>query len=98
MYLILAEAALAGNGNLDFETQINNLRALDELPSYTGQVDAQDLLEQSREVNLFLQGRRLADHYRFGDPAAQWGGNRDDPGTFFPITLTEIRANPNLSQ
>lgn len=98
MYLILAEAALAGNADVDFETQINNLRALDDLPDYTGGVDARELLEQSREVNLFLQGRRLADHYRFNDPAAQWGGNRDDPGTFFPITLTEIRANPNLSQ
>lgn len=98
MYLILAEAALAGNSGLDFDTQINNLRALDGLPDYTGQVDARDLLVQSREVNLFLQGRRLADHYRFAEPAAQWGGNRDEPGTFFPITLTEIRANPNLSQ
>jgi len=96
MYLILAEAALAGNANVDFETQINNLRTLDDLPEYNGQVDARELLKQSREVNLFLQGRRLADHYRFNEPAAQWGGNRDDPGTFFPITLTEIRANPNL--
>jgi len=98
MYLILAEAALAGNANLDFGTQINTLRALDDLPDYTGQVDARTLLEQAREVNLFLQGRRLADHYRFETPSAQWGGNRDEPGTFFPITLTEIRANPNLSQ
>jgi len=98
MHLILAEAALAGNSSLDFDTQINTLRALDGLPEYTGQVDARALLEQSREVNLFLQGRRLADHYRFGDPSVQWGGNRDAPGTFFPITLTEIRSNPNLSQ
>jgi hypothetical protein len=98
MYLILAEAALAGNPNLDFGSQINSLRSLDDLPDFTGQVNARALLERSREVNLFLQGRRLADHYRFGDPAAQWGGNRDAPGTFFPITLTEIRSNPNLSQ
>jgi hypothetical protein len=83
---------------LDFDTQINTLRALDGLPEYAGQVDARALLEQSREVNLFLQGRRLADHYRFGDPSVQWGGNRDAPGIFFPITLTEIRSNPNLSQ
>lgn len=98
MYLILAEAALAGNPNVDFETQINNLRALDDLPEYTGQVDALELLKESREVNLFLQGRRLADHYRFEDPSAQWSSDRNPPGTFFPITITEIRANPNLSQ
>jgi len=98
MYLILAEAALAGNGSLDFETQINNLRSLDDLPEYTGQVSAMEILQESREANLFLQGRRLADHYRFGDPSNQWTSERNPPGTFFPITITEIRANPNLSQ
>lgn len=98
MYLILAEAALAGNGSLDFETQINNLRSLDDLPEYTGQVSEMEILKESREVNLYLQGRRLADHYRFGDEAQQWTSERNPPGTFFPITITEIRANPNLSQ
>jgi len=98
MYLILAEAALAGNSSLDFTTQINNLRSLDDLPDYSGQVDATALLQESREVNLYLQGRRLADHYRFDDPSAQWTAEGDEPGTFFPITITEIRANPNLSQ
>lgn len=98
MYLILAEAALAGNSSLSFETQINNLRALDGLPPYDGQVDAFELLKESREVNLFLQGRRLADHYRFETPSNQWTNERDPAGTFFPITITEIRANPNLSQ
>lgn len=99
MHLILAEAALAGNSSLSFETQINNLRALDGLPAYNGQVDAFELLKESREVNLFLQGRRLADHYRFDTPSDQWSSDQRDPdGTFFPITITEIRANPNLSQ
>jgi hypothetical protein len=98
MHLILAEAALAGNSGLSFETQINDLRALDNLPEYTGQADAFELLKQSREVNLFLQGRRLADHYRFASPSAQWTDSRDPSGTFLPITITEIRANPNLSQ
>lgn len=98
MYLILAEAALAGNGSLDFATQINNLRSLDDLPEYDGQVSEMEILKESREVNLFLQGRRLADHYRFGEEAEQWTSDRDPTGTFFPITITEIRANPNLSQ
>lgn len=98
MYLILAEAALAGNPNLDFQTQINNLRALDELPAFNGQVDEDALLRESREVNLFLQGRRLADHYRFNNPSTQWTAERNPPGTFFPITITEIRSNPNVDQ
>jgi hypothetical protein len=100
MYLILAEAALAGNGSTggSFADHINALRSLDELPPYEGTVDAQTLLRQSREVNLFLQGRRLADHYRFAAPSPQWTDARNAPGTFFPITITEIRANPNLSQ
>lgn len=98
MYLILAEAALAGNGSLDFQTQINNLRSLDGLPDYNGQVSEMEILNESREVNLFLQGRRLADHYRFEDQSEQWTSERNPAGTFFPITITEIRANPNLSQ
>lgn len=101
MRLILAEAALAGNSSLDFATQINALRDLDGLPAYDGSGDAsfeRELLVNSRQANLFLQGRRLADHYRFEDPAPEWTPARDTPGTFFPITITEIRANPNITQ
>ncbi|MDZ7694359.1 MAG: hypothetical protein U5K69_25090 [Balneolaceae bacterium] len=54
------------------------------------------MLEHSRRVNLFLQGRRLADHYRFGSSSPEWAPNQDEAGTFFPITITEIRANPNI--
>ncbi len=100
MYLILAESALANNNMDGFTEQINNLRGLDGLTAYSGQVDAVDLLNQSRQVNLFLQGRRIADHYRFNDPAPDWKDNTDaisNPGTFFPITITEIRANPNIN-
>jgi len=95
MYLILAEAALAGNPDVSFDDQINALRALDGLSPYTGQVDAFELLKHSRRVNLYLQGRRLVDHYRFDDPSAKWTENV--PGTFLPITIVEIRSNPNLS-
>ena len=96
MHLILAEAALAGNPTLDYTEEINKLRALDGLTPYDDQVDAFDLLKHSRKVNLYLQGRRLADHYRFDDPSPNWSANT--PGTFLPITITEIRANPNLGQ
>lgn len=101
MYLILAEAELAAENLVGFSEQINKLRALDsELSAFTDQVDALTLLKHSRRVNLFLQGRRIADHYRFQDPATDWQANSDallTPGTFFPITITEIRANPFIN-
>ena len=96
MHLILAEAALAGNTEVSFDDQINALRTLDDLSPYTGQVDAFELLKHSRRVNLYLQGRRLVDHYRFDDPSAKWTENV--PGTFLPITIVEIRSNPNVDQ
>lgn len=97
MYLILAEAALDAGNAAGFITQINMLRALDGLTPYAGQVDAEELLEHSRRTNLFLQGRRLSDQYRFGSPSSQWGANstaRTTPGTFFPVTCTEISSHP----
>lgn len=102
MHLIIAEHALAnadtGPGST-FRTQINALRALDGLSDYTGQIPPQELLEASRQANLYLQGRRLADMYRFDVSSPQWQSSSDavrTPGTFIPLTNTEIRANPNL--
>lgn len=95
MYLILAEDALARDDTSAFRTHINDLRSLDGLSSYTDQLPARDLLVHSRQVNLFLQGRRLADHYRFEIPAPEW--KNATPGAFFPITITEIRANPHVN-
>lgn len=100
MHLILAENDLA-NGNTDgFATHINHIRALDGLSEYTDQVDAIEMLNHTRRTNLFLSGRRIADHYRFNDPSTYWINNTDattSPGTFFPITITEIQANPNIN-
>lgn len=99
LYLIQAEAALAG-GPGNFTTAINNLRALDDLTPYSGQILAIDLLIHSRQANLLMQGRRLADLYRFGLRSVEWQDNStavQTPGTFLPITCIELRANPNLS-
>ena len=96
LHLILAEAALAGTPDVDFATQINAVRSLDGITEYSGQVDALDLLISERRVQLFLQGRRLADHYRFDNPSAEWTDSQDPVGTFLPIAITEVRANPNL--
>jgi hypothetical protein len=103
MHLIVAEHELASGNPSGFDAAVNALRALDDLSSYDGPsaegVSRIDLLENSRQANLYLQGRRLQDHYRFDDQDDVWISNSDvveDPGTFFPITATEVRANPNL--
>ena len=99
MYLIIAESALASGG--DFATPINELRALDGLTPYTdGAIDPQDLLIESRQANLFIQGRRLADMYRFGIQSPMWENTSDavtSPGSFFPITSIEVLANPLIN-
>lgn len=110
MHLIIAEVALA-NGDTGpgstFRTQINALRDLDGLSDYDGPsnegVSRIDLLEDSRQANLYLQGRRLTDMYRFDEPSPGtdqgWEQGSDaiqTPGTFLPLTNTEIRSNPNI--
>lgn len=97
LHLIIAEDALARNDNQTFESAINDLRSLDGLSDYDGQIPALELLQHSRQVNLFLQGRRLADLYRFNQISPEWNSSRVEEGVFFPITITEIRANPNVS-
>lgn len=100
MLLIIAESALASGDNNTFTTNINKLRALDGLTPYSGQIGAQDLLEHSRRVNLFLQGRRLSDHYRFASPSEYWISSSpaiNSPGSFLPITISEIQSNDNIN-
>lgn len=96
LHLIIAEDAAARGDNPGFGTAINKLRALDNLTEYSGQIPSQELLEHSRRVNLFLQGRRLADLYRFGNTSPQWRSSRVTEGAFFPITTSEITSNPNV--
>jgi hypothetical protein len=96
LHLILAEAALAAGDMPGFTTEINAVRGLSGKTPYSGQIPALDLLVHERRVNLFLQGRRLADMYRFGKQDPRWLATSDAvlrPGTFFPITDKEIRAN-----
>lgn len=101
MHLILAEAAAAGNTGVDFDEQINAIRALDEeLSDYEGQISELEMLQHTRQVNLLLQGRRLHDMYRFDISSPQWEQNstaETNPGTFFPISITECRANPEVN-
>lgn len=99
MLLILAEAALATNDLGTFTTRINALRGLDGLTPWAGQIPALDMLKHERRANLFLQGRRLADLYRWGENSPEWqtappSTAVSQRGTFFPITCIEIRAHP----
>lgn len=97
LHLIIAENAIAANNNGAFSTAINHLRNLDGLSSYSGQTDAAELLKHSRQVNLFLRGRRLADLYRFQEDSPEWATARVTRGAFFPITISEINSNPNVN-
>lgn len=102
LHLIVAEHALANADTTTFASEINEVRSLDGLTDWdesSPQVPAATILEHERNVNLIWQGRRLADHYRFGSMDPLWQASsvaRQDPGTLFPITITEIRSNPNV--
>jgi hypothetical protein len=96
MHLILAEDALASGDTDEFASHINDVRAMDGLPAYTGQIPAVDMLEHARRTNLMLMGVRLADMYRFGITDANWQPGSvavTAPGTLLPITNIEIEAN-----
>jgi hypothetical protein len=99
MHLIVAEAALAAGNNAGFSTAINNVRAIDGLTAWTGTPSALAILQYERQASLFLTGRRLADQYRFGLPAANWNAGSQaltQPGRFLPITARECLSNPNI--
>ena len=99
MHLILAEAALAANNTAEFTSRINAMRALENLPAWGGATpSARDMLIYSRQVNLFLQGRRLNDMYRFGIKDAKWlpSNIASKKACFFPIPAIERRTNPEI--
>ncbi len=100
MHLILAEAALAANNTAQFTTHINNLRALNGVPAWTGTPSALAILKHGRRVNLFMQGRRLVDHHRFGDKADRWltTSVAYRKACFHPISYNERLQNPLAPQ
>lgn len=101
MLLIKAENALANSNTTDFATNINAIRALDALTPWSGQVSADSILKYERHVNLYLQGRRLNDLYRFGEKSPFWTPESEAstcPGSLFPISKTERATNPNVTE
>jgi starch-binding outer membrane protein, SusD/RagB family len=103
MLLIIAEVALAKGNTAEFTTRINTLRALNQLPPWTGaagQPTALEMLKHERRVNLYLQGRRLNDMYRFGIVDVDWNPQSDAAtcaGSMFPINNGERLSNPNAA-
>ena len=103
MHLIIAEHELATNGaTATFASTINTVRGLGGVSDWTAAsgVSARDILIHERRVNLFLQGRRLNDMYRFGLASNRWQPTFEafaTPGVFLPITIREIRANCHLN-
>lgn len=98
MRLIIAEEAL-GRSEEEARNELNDLRALDNLPPIAEGDDLVEFLEHERRANLFIQGRRLNDMYRFGSQSPTWQQGEDaieNPGTLLPIPSNEIVTNPNL--
>lgn len=99
LHLLLAEHNLAEADTAAFRSYINNVRSIAGQQQYTDQVPPMEMLRHARQANLFFMNRRLADMYRFGASSGGWlpqAPAATEPGTFFPIAITEIRSNPNL--
>jgi hypothetical protein len=102
MHLIIAENALANNDIATFTTNINVPRGWAGRTAWAdgGAVSARDMLIHERQVELYLQMRRLNDMYRFGITSDNWQDAShavQSPGTFFPITKAEIDANCHIN-
>ena len=99
LYLILAEIAHKGD---DDDTALEHLNMnRTGMTAYDGSnATVADAIKHERRVNLFAAGRRILDMYRFGQTSLLWESQFEAlsaPGTLFPITIKEIRANPNVS-
>ena len=99
MHLIIAESKKASGDDAGCLTELNALRAFDSLDPYPSGTDAGTALQHERRANLFLQSRRLSDMYRFNLTSTVWDAvEKSASGSFFPITIGEIRSNPNINQ
>ncbi len=96
MHLIIAEYYLATGDIVSARAELNKIRALDGLSPYTDSHDIHRALRHERRANLYLQGRRLADMYRFGIKDSRWLTNSDaytTVGYFLVVPIRERRAN-----
>ena len=99
MHLIIAESKMASGDAAGCLAELNALRTFDTLDPYPTGTDAGTALQHERRANLFLQSRRLSDMYRFNITSTVWDNvEKSTSGSFFPITISEIRSNPNINQ
>ena len=99
MYLILAESRLAAADNAGFLTNINLSRSVDGLPAYPDATGANTKLQYERKTQLYLQGRRLMDMYRFNAADVRWlTGNGVRGRCLLPITYIERLTNVSAPQ
>jgi len=108
LHLLVAEIRLAQGDTAGFTSAINAVRALNfgtsfqYDPANVAHPRPRDMLIYERQVNLFLQGRRLADMYRFGidysvAAGGKWQASSEavtQPGRFLPLTARECLSNP----
>lgn len=95
MHLIIAEEAV-GTDDGEARDHINTVRGMDNLPDVEPGDDLVEFIEHERRANLFFQGRRLNDMYRFGTSAPEWDASQDPVGTLLPIPENEREANPDI--
>lgn len=99
MHLIIAEEFIGVN-DIEARSHMNTVRSQDGLPDVVIGDDLTLFIEHERRANLYLQGRRLNDMYRFGSVSPAWLSGEDAltaPGTLLPIPSNEILANPDLN-
>lgn len=99
LHLLVAEAALARGDMAEFTEHVNAVRIPQGLTPFAGQIDALALLKHMRRTNLIHQGRRLNDHYRFGEPSFMWLPSSEAitrTGTKLPITISEVNSNCHI--
>jgi len=99
MHLIIAEADLA-NAPEDARARLNTLRSFNDLPPIEAGDDLLEMLIHERRANLFVQGKRLNDMYRFDIKSPEWQTSSSayaETGLLFPIPIQERRANPNIA-
>lgn len=95
MHLIIAEEAV-GTDDEEARERINTVRGMDGMPDVEPGDDLVEFIEHERRANLFFQGRRLNDMYRFGTSAPEWDASQDPVGTLLPIPENEREANPDI--
>jgi hypothetical protein len=101
MNLIVAEVKWRQNDFPGALTAMNINRTAVGLPGFTLPTGAnvstqvRDLLLQERFAELFAEGHRMQDLYRFGLVTQRLGADR---ATKLPLSRTERLANPNIGE